>query len=269
VIDHVFTELEPTIRASGALVGVGAVVSSLEWLALRRELEPGGALPWKLTGSRRFLLRRPRVARLFSLVYEAPRVLVLILARGLSAALLVVAAIADLGLLLPLAALGLTTVLLHARHPYGLDGSDQMAVIVAIGLTVGLALNVESLAVAFVATQAVLSYFIAGVSKLGGDLWRDGTAVPAILSTRTYGSPALGALLVKQPLIGRGLSWSTVSFESLFPLALFAPTQLLLAFLLFGAALHIGTALTMGLNVFAWSFIATYPCVIWVAHQLG
>ncbi|MCA1845618.1 MAG: hypothetical protein LC792_20975 [Actinobacteria bacterium] len=269
MIEHAFTDPDSAMRASGVLVGAGAILSSLEWMALRKELRPDGALPWKLTGSRRFLLEHPALQRLLSRLYEPPYVLVLILARAASAAALVAMAIADVGLLAPFAALGLSTMLLHYRHPYGLDGSDQVTVIISIGLAVGLALGVESLALAFVAAQAVLSYFIAGVSKLGGPVWRDGTAVPAILSTRTYGHPPLGALLVELPLIGRGLTWSTVAFESLFPLALLAPIEVLLAFLVFGAMLHIGTAVTMGLNVFAWSFIATYPCIIWAAHQLG
>jgi Vitamin K-dependent gamma-carboxylase len=263
-----FNRPESAIQASAALCGGGALVSSLEWWALRREFTPSGSFDWKLTGSRRFLLRHPRVGQGLALLFEPPGVLVLIAARALAALLLIVAAVTGTGLPVPFAVLALTSVLIHYRQPYGLDGSDQMTLIIALGLAVGLALGVESLAVAFVAAQAVLSYFIAGVAKFGGRAWREGTAVPAILSTRSFGVPPLGARLSEQRWIGRGLTWSTMSFESLFPLALLAPGQLLVAFLVAGALLHLSSAVTMGLNVFPLAFIASYPCLIWAAHHL-
>jgi hypothetical protein len=268
VIEGAFARPESVIPVSAALVGVAALVSSLEWLAVRGELAPRGCFAWKLAGSRPFLLRHGPVARALSLVFEPPGVLVLLGARTLSALLLIVAAVSGAGLVLPLAMLALSSVLLHYRHLYALDGSDHMILVIVVGLAVGTTLGAEALAVAFIGAQAVAAYFIAGMAKLRGPGWRDGDAVPLILSTRSFGVPALGARLWERPLIGRGVTWTTMSFECLFPLAILAPEQLLVGFLVVGALFHLGAALAMGLNVFPWAFLASYPCVIYLAQQL-
>jgi hypothetical protein len=201
-------------------------------------------------------------------VFKPPGVVVLIGARTLSAVLLAVAAVAGAGLELPLVVLALTSLALNYRHLFALDGSDQMILVVVIGLAAGTVLRVEAVAAVFVASQAVAAYFIAGLAKLRGAEWRVGSAVPAILSTRSFGAPSLGSFLSEQRWAGRSLTWSTMSFECLFPLALLAPDQVLLAILAVGLLFHAGAAVTMGLNVFPWAFLASYPCVIYLAHQL-
>jgi hypothetical protein len=143
-----------------------------------------------------------------------------------------------------------------------------MILVVVIGLAVGTVLGAESLAVAFIAAQAAAAYFTAGLSKLRGLDWRGGDAVPLILSTRSFGTPPVGALLSQRRWVGRGVTWTTMSFEVLFPLALLAPGGLLVGFLVAGALFHIGAAVAMGLNVFPWAFLATYPCLIYLAQQL-
>ena len=267
MIGDAFAQPESAIRASAALVGVAACLSSLEWLALREELGNAGCFAWKLTGSRPFLLRHGRAARALSVVFKRPGVVVLIGARTLSAVLLAVAAVAGRAGA-PLVVLALTSLALNYRHLFALDGSDQMILVVVIGLAAGTVPGVEAVAAVFVASQAVAAYFIAGLAKLRGAEWRGGSAVPAILSTRSFGAPSLGAFLSEQRWAGRSLTWSTMSFECLFPLALLAPDQVLLAVLAVGLLFHAGAALTMGLNVFPWAFLASYPCVIYLAHQL-
>jgi hypothetical protein len=268
VIGDAFARPESAIHASAALVGVAALLSSSEWLALRRELGPHGCFAWKLTSSRPFLLRHAPLSRALSALYEAPGITVMVAVRALFALLLVVAAVAGVALAPPLIALALTSLVLHFRHLFSLDGSDQMILVVAVGLAVGIVLGAESLAVVFVACQAVASYFIAGLAKLRGREWRTGSAVAAILSTRSFGVPSVGAVLSEQRWMSRGVTWSTMSFEFLFPLALLAPSQVLLGVLAIGILFHFGAAVAMGLNVFPWAFLATYPCVIYLAYQL-
>jgi hypothetical protein len=36
----------------------------------------------------------------------------------------------------------------------------------------------------------------------------------------------------------------------------------------FGVFLHIGIAAVLGLNTFLWSFVGTYPAVLWVSASI-
>ena len=263
-----FARPESAIEASAALVGVAACISSLEWLAVRGELAPRGCFAWRLSGSRPFVLRNAAAGRALSLLFEPPGVLILLAVRALVSVLLVAAAIAGIALEPPLVALGLTSLVFFYRGPYGRDGSDQMILVIVAALAAGTMLHAERLAVVFVACQLVAAYFIAGVAKLRGREWRNGDAVPLILSTRSYGAPGVGALLREQRWVGRAVTWTTMSFEFLFPLALLGPQQVLIGALVVGALFHVTTAATMGLNVFLWAFLACYPCVLYLSQQV-
>jgi hypothetical protein len=195
-------------------------------------------------------------------------VLALLAVRAVAAvAVVLLAAVGD-AVAVPLAVLALTTLALINRDPYAIDGSDQMTLLVALALTVGDVLGARSAAVSFVGAAAAASYFVAGSAKLAGGEWRSGEAVPLILGTTDYGSPSLAARLWQLPALGRAMTWSSMGFEILFPLALVAPAPVLVAFLAAGLLFHIGTAVTMGLNVFPWAFAATYPCVVYLWHQI-
>jgi Vitamin K-dependent gamma-carboxylase len=259
LIDQAFAHPDSAIQASSALVGVAALVSSLEWLAVRREFAAGSCFAWELGRSRKVLLRHPAVDRALSLVLDPPGLVGLLLLRAMSGLYLVVAGIAALPLVVPLLIVGVSTILLMYRQLWGLDGSDQMIAVIVVALAMGMILGVEALAVAFVGAQVVAAYFIAGMEKLRGLDWRVGTAIPSILSTSSFGVPSLGAALRERRWAGRGLTWTTMSFEFVFPLALLAPTQVFVGFLVAGALFHVGTAMTMGLNVFLWAFLAGYP----------
>jgi hypothetical protein len=152
---------------------------------------------------------------------------------------------------------------------YGLDGSDQVLVLVLAVVTVGLLFwplerRVASVSIYFLAGQSVLSYLVAGVAKIPGPLWKEGLAVQLILSTRTYGTPWFGRLLWDHPYLGRAVTWGVVVWEVLFPAAMLHPGTAVAALAL-GVGFHLATAFTMGLNTFVWAFLATYPAILYVA----
>jgi hypothetical protein len=268
MIEGLFADPDSAIRVAAGLAGVAAAVSSFEWLTLRREFGTRGAFAWRVSGSRPNLLRRPGLSRALTRLFEPPGVIVLLGLRILSAVLLVAAALADAGLTAPLVGLALTSLALVNRDLYAIDGSDQMILIVALALSVGKLLGAESTAAIFIGAEVAAAYFIAGTAKLRGRDWRAGKAVPLILGTADYGLPSLGARLVERHRLGRLVTWSSVAFEVLFPLALIGPEPVLVGFLAAGLLFHLGTAVTMGLNVFVPAFAATYPCVIYLWHQI-
>lgn len=115
-----------------------------------------------------------------------------------------------------------TTVLLNYSMVFGLDGSDQMLLVVLAGLMVseiGLHLDSHVLVlagVAFVAIQCALSYFTAGVAKLFGRLWRSGMAIPAIIQTQSYGDPKIGRLFDGHAWVGKTGTYLVLTLQCRF-----------------------------------------------------
>jgi len=125
-----------------------------------------------------------------------------------------------------------------------------------------------TLAVVFIAAQAVLSYFTAGVAKLVSPMWRSGTALPAILGTYNHGLAWVSRSMETRPSIGLVLGWAVILFEVSFPLVLIAPQPVAIVALGVGLTFHLGCAVLMGLNSFVWPFPATYVCVLAIRGSL-
>lgn len=101
----------------------------------------------------------------------------------------------------------------------------------------------------YIVIQLVLSYFVAGVSKIGNRDWRNGRALQVLLGRWGVGL-SVGWCLV--------LGWVTLAFEILFPVALIVP----LPFVVVGVAFHLGNAYVLGLNRFFWVWLAAYPLLL-------
>jgi hypothetical protein len=170
-----------------------------------------------------------------------------------------------------LVALLATTTLIRRRRIVGGDGAEQMTDIVLISAALAV-LPVPgdariTLAVIFIAAQALLSYFTAGIAKLISPIWRSGDALPAILGTYNHGLASVSHIMESRPAIAFVLGWSVIVFEILFPLILIAPPSVAIVVLGAGVTLHAGCAVLMGLNSFMWAFPATYACV-WVIREI-
>jgi hypothetical protein len=122
-----------------------------------------------------------------------------------------------------------------------------------------------TVAVASIAASLVVSYVAAGIIKLGGPAWRDGSAMTLILRTDVYGSP-WGERLTRGPL-GRLLCSTVLAFEIFGVLLVFLGPWGTASFLAIGASFHLGVAVFMGINRFVWQFPAAYPA-IWFVGQL-
>jgi hypothetical protein len=115
----------------------------------------------------------------------------------------------------------------------------------------------------FLTLQLCLAYFAAGFHKLRSAAWRNGSALPGILSGRVFGFPAFGTWLGRHPLLAWSLCWGTIVWEVSFPVVLVAPRPACLGYLACGVLFHLGTAFTMGLNKFIWAFFALYPAALY------
>ncbi len=115
----------------------------------------------------------------------------------------------------------------------------------------------------FLTLQLCIAYFAAGFHKLRSPSWRDGYAMPALLSPRLFGFPAFGAWLVRHRLLAWSLAWATIAWEVSFPVVLVAPREICLGYFACGVLFHLGTTFAMGLNKFIWAFFALYPAAIY------
>jgi hypothetical protein len=120
----------------------------------------------------------------------------------------------------------------------------------------------------FLTLQLCGSYFAAGFHKLRSAAWRNGSALPGILSVRVFGFPSFGIWLGRHPLLAWSLCWGTIAWEVSFPVVLVAPRPVGLGYLACGVLFHLGTAFTMGLNKFIWAFLALYPAAVYCTAGL-
>jgi hypothetical protein len=167
----------------------------------------------------------------------------------------------------------LTMIAIQLRYSFGGEGSDQMNVILLFSLFAGFSFfssrKMGEYAIFFIAGQSCLSYFSAGMAKLVSTQWRKGDAVFRIFNTGTFGNARVARFLVNKKRLCLFLSWSVIIAECLFPLSIWLSPKLIIAFIIWGCCFHLANALVMGLNVFVWSFAATYPCIIYTSARIG
>jgi hypothetical protein len=169
--------------------------------------------------------------------------------------------------LLPISAFVLSLII-TLRTPFGLEGSDQMILILTGSLIVSsLVPAAAEIAALFIGAQLCLAYVTAGVAKLASPEWRTGTALVAVMATQSYGHPGVARLLATVPLMSFLTSWMIMVWEATVPLCLVLPLSWAAAILVCGVLFHLTNAIVMGLNNFAISFLAGYPALIWMIEH--
>ncbi|MFN8573969.1 MAG: hypothetical protein U0132_18065 [Gemmatimonadaceae bacterium] len=237
------------------VAGASTLVGSLELLMVRQAFRDDGVWRWSTLSRELGILRwllayRPFVGLLLVRVVASG-----MLIGGIGRASVPV--------------LWVTTLLISVRFRGAFNGgSDSMTMVVLTGLLIGQLGPAASLAVQigllYIASQAILSYFIAGVVKLGNSEWRDGSALAVFIARPEYGTPAPVTAWRERTLLLTVASWAVIGFECLFPLALahqyVAGALVLLAFLF-----HLGNAWVFGLNRFLWAWAASWPAILYAA----
>lgn len=127
--------------------------------------------------------------------------------------------------------------------------------------------TVETLALVFIALQLTLSYCASGVAKFFGTTWRSGSAVGGVLRTATWGIPIVSLRLDAHPVLSRYLTWSVMTGEALFPVAVVLGGPVGFAVLSVYVLFHTIVASVMGLNRFTLWFLSAYPAVVFVMDR--
>jgi hypothetical protein len=177
------------------------------------------------------------------------------------------------GLMPGAALLGLfVSALVHLNRfggPYN-GGSDKMTILIVTCLMVarlGPTPLWAELAMAYLAVQLVLSYFVSGYVKIVKPDWRSGQALVDVFAFSAY--PVSESLRgwSNHPRLLQLMGWGVMGFEVLFPLALLHLVALY-AGLAVAATFHLANAFLFGLNRFFWIWICAYPSLIWFQGRL-
>jgi hypothetical protein len=266
-----FADLSSAIRAVEIVAACGTALTSSEWLMNARHLRDDALLSWPISQLRHRTLADGIVPRLLNPVFGYPGILWLVSVR-LAAALFLLSGIPSEPARTTLTVVvALTTLAIGLRSPFGLDGSDQMAGFIFGTLALARLFPHPAVEVVFLwvlALQSALAYFTAGYFKLVSPIWRSGAAISGISATRMYGSSWASRFVHGRRWFCVGLAWSIILAECLFPLALVVQLPFALAMLFAGAVFHVMSGVVMGLNTFIWSFLATYPAILWCHGRL-
>jgi hypothetical protein len=254
------------------VASVGIMLAAAEELVMRPIYADGGLLSWPVLRVGRPRAPVPGLEPLVDQLFR-PRAYSALLVLKLGTAL----ALAALSLSYPSArlavgllagALVVQLLLMKRRSVYGLDGADQMYVVVFLGIAVYELMPPGSIAssagLVYIGVQTALSYLIAGIVKLAGPSWRAGSAIGGIMTTKIYGNSAAAALLRGRVTLGLLTCWLVIAFEVTFFAALFADRRIMWVILGAGVLFHAVNAVLMGLNSFFVAFVASYPAVAYV-----
>lgn len=231
------------LQGTFELLAVRAAISDTgtwRWSTLRAEL------PW-LGG---VLAYRPFIA--------------LLLVRGLAAAVLLTGGHGNVT-----AILWVTSLLVNVRFRGTFNGGSDMMLMVVLSALVAAHVSGDSTlvvraALLYVAAHSLISYFIAGASKLASASWRSGAALAAFASTPHFAPPkALGRQL-HSPARQRAASWAVIAFECSVPLVLVHPTAAT-AFVIAAFCFHLGNVWAFGLNRFLIVWAATWPALVYAS----
>ena len=261
----------------GAIAAVGILLDSIETLVERKSLSPTGMYSWKVLAlGRRYLVKGPFASPL-SKLFRYPAVLALpviqiILGVALLAAPFLSAEPQRWTVAIAALTAAVARMLFYMRQQLGLDGADQMVVIVLISAGFGAVFGntaAGNAAVDYAALQLLLSYAIAGIAKAVSKSWRSGQAMVGITGTIGYGQEDAHVFLERRPNVAKTLCWSVILFEcGAGPFVLLGYKAAWVVILL-GASFHIGIALVMGLNTFVWAFAGSYPALLLLSVQIS
>ncbi|MEV8476854.1 alpha/beta fold hydrolase [Streptomyces sp. NPDC051173] len=234
----------------------------MEYLHQREQLDPGGLNDWDI------MKKSPEAKNI-----AVRRLSNAVSGKNVTIALHAARAAVSIGLLMPGHSrwrgagslfLGGTTCLLQARHRYGTDGSDQVATLVqgATGLArLSRSPQTQDALLWYVAMQANLSYAASGWVKLMGERWRDASALPGVMRTRTYGSEGVYRLTRRYPQTSKYVQHGVLAMECLFPLVYVAGGRLTRPFLAAAGSFHVANGFIMGLGRFMTAFPSLHPMV--------
>ncbi len=261
----------PYFAASLFIASFGCIVTDLEILSLFGDIGNGilahGAYLSPHPIARH--IRQALGARLSAL--DRPLIALLISVR-LAASLLT--ALSAIGGKISLPGLSIfvgTSFVIQIRGGLGNNGSDDMLLMVMYASFLARLLSTPfstTELLLFLAAQMSLSYLVSGLVKVNRLPWRNGISLTQLMSTETFGHPAVLAALRLSPTLTAIASTIFVFGELFGTLAPWLPSSYTLSLLSCALIFHVATAVAMGLNTFVPAFAATFPAAVYTSHLI-
>lgn len=268
---NIFYDTSQVIKYTTLLISVNLIVSNSQLLSIRERYSSHGLFDWKILRCRDVFLKFPRLLKLSNLLFDFPGIVCMIIVNIVLSTTLFVLAINSQPFLTILVILILIKLIYHLRNLYGIEGSDQVTLIVLISLAIAGSFSnpvMQQISLMFIGLQVLFSYFMSGISKLFGYDWLKGNAISKVLSTRDFGHEKMSYFLRKHLFLSRVMTRLVVFFEIIFPFLILAPTEVFLTSLGLMFIFHLSTAVFMGLNNFLLAFSSTYPSLIYIKLNL-
>jgi hypothetical protein len=105
--------------------------------------------------------------------------------------------------------------------------------------------------------QICIVYIFAGLHKLQGEVWTNGTALYYILNSGDFSAYAINEYITRLPIIVYFLTWFTIAFQLSFPFLVWLP-KTRKAVLILGIFLHLGIFVMMRIDNFSFIMLACY-----------
>lgn len=265
-----FVDQHTAVSLVAKLAALEVIVVCAEYIADPRQLRDEGLMSWKVGRLRNVWLAA--YGALLDPVLRYPNVVAIVSFRLLLAAVILFAPPLLIRSAWITAPTALLTGVFLLRNAYGHDGADQMTWIIFGGLAIANSVGTplaETAYLWFLTLQACLAYGTSGIAKASASHWRNGSCLVGIIGTRIYGHAMLADFLRQKPTVAKLLARLLIVWQCSFPVVLLAPVPVGLVVLEIGVLFHLANAYFMGLNTFVWSFIATYPAIVFCVQSRG
>lgn len=249
------------LQAAAPLASVATVMCALELLAMRRAWSERGVFAWSVLRDEWGPLR-PVASLAFS---ETGFLVVLALQLVSALALPFTANAPHVIAVTPAWIAAATTLLVSVRFRGSYNGGSDSMLLIVLGAHAVIrtwpGTAIAQGAATYVIVQLALSYFVAGVAKLGDPTWRNGGALAVLVTLPQYRVPSSIARALARPAIGKMATLGMLALECAFPIALLDP-RAAIVFAAAGTLFHATNAAVFGLNRFWWAWLAAYPFLL-------
>lgn len=263
--------VDRALRQVETISAVGLALASMEYLARPDQFADTGLMSWEIERLRLRMLAGKK-ADFLNAIFKPPGIYVLLNLRLVAALTLINPKSDKVARDFAVAFIAVTNYVLAVRIRAGTDGTEHMSQLTYLALLATRLFPNDPKARAasawFIGGQCMLSYLAAGLAKAAGPAWRQGQAMPGIFRTYVYGDERIYKIFKDRPKLSKVAGWGVIVGESMLPLALILPKKSAWAMLATGAAFHGGNAAFMGLNRFLWSFVGTYPAVVYMSKNM-
>jgi hypothetical protein len=266
-----FFDINLVVDMIQTIASIAVIIDCIEVIIERYQYSSKGIFNFEFSRMNKKWMLHRYLDRFFNILFGYPNYILLIIVQLVVGVLVISQIFINFSIFLILI-IFIILLLSHVRNHLGMSGADQMQVIIFTCLLVFYLSPsnsiVQKLAIFFICFQSLLSYFVSGLAKLSSSTWKNGTAITDIMNTESFGNKVFAKILIDKPSLSKLVCWCIILFECSFPMLIYTGLYTASFFIIFGILFHLSIAILMRFNSFFWSFIATYPALLYLATEI-